>query len=517
MPTITDIPVEVLIDNLLPQIPIRDLLSLAATNRAFTQLAADETFWKRKLQADFNFNGNDTARTSGWKAIYKGLSRPKVFTWGENSHGRLGHGQRGQDVPYPKELHIPGARIVSLVAGGMSFHALDSEGNVWVWGTLNGTDFTLSSDGYSEPGKAAPKPLRLQLSTPTRSISCGRLHSTTLDAAGHIWTFLSWGRPFRLRSPLVDCTTPSSTPAQVECGWAFSAALTHSGEVLVWFPFGGVLAPYVTARNTDMDHEGDKKAQATAEGVVECYQWEVEHDPRALPGLPALPELHGDSSETVLVKIAAMDKCLIGLTNQGHVLKYGELVSETTVGQGRWEYLPEFSEAARVGAQPAFADADLTGLRIMHISANFNTFTAYSTAPVSVVLTGTPATTPDTAPQIVPALQNRAVIAVVLGDYHLGALTAAGTLLTWGAYSRGALGLGDPVDLAIGAPGGFADDVQLAQARQGRRRATPDRVEVPCEVRFDWGEKKRHDTFCFAAAAGGWHTGALVIDLEVRV
>jgi SCF-associated factor 1 len=124
-------------------------------------------------------------------------------------------------------------------------------------------------------------------------------------------------------------------------------------------------------------------------------------------------------------------------------------------------------------------------------------------------------TTADSEPTILPALQNKSVISVVLGDYHNGALTANGKLLTWGNYSRGALGLGDPTTLDVGAPGGFPT-AELLKAAVSRMGGTPPRVEVPTEVRFDHGLKKKIDRFCFAATAAGWHMGALVIDLEVR-
>ena len=82
MPSLSDVPVDVLLDNILPSIPVPDLLRLASTNRFFAILGADDTFWKRKLQDDFNFSGMGTARTSGWKIIYKGLSKPRIYTWG---------------------------------------------------------------------------------------------------------------------------------------------------------------------------------------------------------------------------------------------------------------------------------------------------------------------------------------------------------------------------------------------------------------------------------------------------
>jgi len=77
-----DIPIEVLLDNLLPSLPVPDLLRLGSTNRFFASLCNDDTFWKRKLQQDFNFSDEGTARSTGWKFIYQGLSRPRTYVWG---------------------------------------------------------------------------------------------------------------------------------------------------------------------------------------------------------------------------------------------------------------------------------------------------------------------------------------------------------------------------------------------------------------------------------------------------
>jgi hypothetical protein len=41
---------------------------------------------------------------------------------------------------------------------------------VVVLGTLDGSIYALNSDGFSEPGKTASTPLRLQMPSPTRSI-----------------------------------------------------------------------------------------------------------------------------------------------------------------------------------------------------------------------------------------------------------------------------------------------------------------------------------------------------------
>lgn len=63
-------------------------------------------------------------------------------------------------------------------------------------------------------------------------------------------------------------------------------------------------------------------------------------------------------------------------------------------------------------------------------------FVAYSTGSSSIVLMGNQQTMAESQPTILPELQNKGVISVVLGDYHFGALTATGKLFTWGIYTR---------------------------------------------------------------------------------
>lgn len=224
----------------------------------------------------------------------------------------------------------------------------------------------------------------------------------------------------------------------------------------------------------------------------------------SLPPLPALEETDAEPrGEIKLVKIAGFDGHIVGLTNKGHVVKFKGLDNEQTAAQGRWIYLPKFSEAHALREHSIFSDpeSDLKApesLRITHISANFLTFVAYSN---STVLMGDTDTTEESEPRLIPALQGKNVISIVLGDYHSAALTADGKLYTWGSFSAGALGLGEPE--AIFGRSSFAS-FNIEERS----------VDVPTEVRFDHGIKGRKDRFCLAVAAAGWHTGALVIDLE---
>lgn len=349
--------------------------------------------------------------------------------------------------------------------------------------------------------------------------------------------------------------------------------LTRSGEVFVWWPFDGAMGRAVQQKMRDMDSEGGKRALPSKDGLIPCVTWDLDIIPIRLPAIPDLPELSdtdpdvSKSQNIELIQIAAFDQHIIGLTNRGHVLKYGGLHDDTATPNGRWEYvsslqinnvcmncsyLSSFRYLAKSkGSENIRLSQVQTILRSLmllkpckllmsvvmllfflpemfigiiclnnqQISANFLHFVAYSTNSSSIVLIGDTNATPTTQPKIIPELQHKSVISVVVGDYHNAALTATGKLLTWGGYSNGGLGLGDPLKLEPGTPGAFANDRDLAaaQSRDRMRVPEPPAVSVPTEVRFDHSSKKPRERFCFSVTAAGWHTGALVIDLQVSL
>jgi len=100
----------------------------------------------------------------------------------------------------------------------------------------------------------------------------------------------------------------------------------------------------IAQKMEDMDNEGDKKVLATEDGRIPCTPWDLDITPTQLPSIPSLPELLNtgnpkSSKMTELVQIAAFDNHIVGLTNYGHVLKFGSLNDENGASQGRWEYV----------------------------------------------------------------------------------------------------------------------------------------------------------------------------------
>lgn len=177
--------------------------------------------------------------------------------------------------------------------------------------------------------------------------SCGRLHAMALDSKNQVWTFVNWGRPFRLDTHMLDCSSPETTPIQAESGWAFCSILTQSGDVLVFWPFLGEIDRLCDEENAAMDERGGCQAYPTTDRHVPCVPWSLRADPLRIPHVPELPELNytGLSQEerpkaTTLIKIAAFDNYLIGLTNKGHVLKFGDLSNESSFDKTtRWQYV----------------------------------------------------------------------------------------------------------------------------------------------------------------------------------
>jgi SCF-associated factor 1 len=181
-------------------------------------------------------------------------------------------------------------------------------------------------DGFAQNSKQASRPLRLELPNRIHAISCGRDFTTALDDQGKVWCFNSWGRPFVYQPSSFDPTNPDNTIIQVECGWTFSAALSNSGTVFVWNPLAGAVGKAAAQRDVEFDNEPDetdaKKGMVVGD-VIKCYYWTLEGvEPLRLPELPQLPPLvDGEATRPQLVKIAAGDQFIIGLTDGGHVLK----------------------------------------------------------------------------------------------------------------------------------------------------------------------------------------------------
>ena len=165
-----------------------------------------------------------------------------------------------------------------------------------------------------------------------------------LDTDSAVWAFKNWGEPTRLVSPSLDCSSPETTPIQMECGRAFSAVLTGSGNVYIWGldvgTFGDLYQETIRIHGIRVDIVPDH------EGVIPCRTREFKTDLIKLPALPDLPDLVATGlpeekrrEGTRLIKIAACSSSLVGLTNKGHILKSDAPVGEDSAWT--WHYVSE--------------------------------------------------------------------------------------------------------------------------------------------------------------------------------
>ncbi|KAI0271297.1 regulator of chromosome condensation 1/beta-lactamase-inhibitor protein II [Gloeopeniophorella convolvens] len=507
---LSDIPVEILLHDLFPIASIGGVLRLGCTSKFFASICSDDAFWKGKCRTDFaNLSGTGVfSRKTGWKALYRAFNYPRVFVWGSLDKGTRGIGRdtqfdRNAGFPYPVEVPFPRTRIVSLVTCDRGFQALDSEGSMWVWGTS-----ALTPKDEDDGVNTAYRPHKFVMPNPITAISCTGMQVAVIDSAAQFWTFLSWRDPFRLKSPLLDGNSPETTPLHIACGWSFTAILTHSKDVLVfWWTTSR------PARTRDEDPTGSP--YTTEDYRIFCVPGELTYDPARLPQIPRLPNIEGvqvseepDASDTFIVEIAALELQLIALTNKGHVLKFHDLRSDRhfEVSTREWEYLEQFSEPSRIAqhlpSRVVDSSSSPTFPRINRITARNHFFAAYSTAD-AFILMGTDATRADDPPSSAGRwFPDDVLAAVALDDGHYAALSADGTLRTWGSNAHGALGLGDLARLP-------PDAVQVPEPGSG----APLCVAVPSCVRFGNGALR---TLCVGVTAARSHMGALVVELPVR-
>lgn len=151
MKRIDDLPLDLLLEHLIPLLSLQDLLSFASTCQSLQNLIhSTQSIWRARVQAQYRFPSSATGRLDGFKSLYRKLTKPQLWVWGQASNSRLGLGERrdhqsidqvlvGFDqVPTPLRIKpLESKSLIDLQAGGWSFHALSSHGQIWAWGTMN--------------------------------------------------------------------------------------------------------------------------------------------------------------------------------------------------------------------------------------------------------------------------------------------------------------------------------------------------------------------------------------------
>ncbi|GAK67208.1 RCC1/BLIP-II protein [Moesziomyces antarcticus] len=583
-----ELPLPVVVDNLLPLLSNADLAALRSVSKHAKALVEDEVLWKRKVLADFTFPQHATARMGGWFNLYRGLSNPHVYVWGQLSQGRLGLDLDQLDskivldansihggIPYPVRLTAIGSAstqrtladdagaVVEIVAGGWAFHARTSTGKVWHWGTMHGETFAGPRSSLRDPGSKVDTPQLMHGLPDVQSLSGGRCHAVALSTDHELLEWRAWGSIWKLQNLPESITTPSpaaqhdgltakSNIRQLEAGWSFSAVLTYTSEVWLWYSDWNADE---FQRSYYDGHERESMLHADPPGYGDQKVFPLQVEP------VCLPRIAGEGDAQHIVQIAAGEDFIVALTasgtlhridlhlppptgNEWQAIRQAYALRRDDDGLGgvvhrqrinrlfattaRWEALAGFERPeALQDFDPTWLAGGVAG-RITHISAHFRRFVViipviHGEREDTLVLLGTP---DSVQPEMVPELQARGVIKVVMGDYHYGALTQQGEILTWGAFSKGALGNWPPPWHLASSTSDRTEAEQEGGGWLGNLVPLP-RVLRPSRVPRQTpraGHQDVHDPtqitihprggampFAFDLAFAGWHSSALAM------
>ncbi|CAO3612467.1 unnamed protein product [Cunninghamella blakesleeana] len=430
---------------------------------------------------DFNIPLDASFRQMGWKKLYKHLSDSRVYTWGENSDYRLGldpESSRGvrrffnsYSVATPQEItSLRGKNIVDIAAGGWSFHALDRHGGVWMWGTLEPANYHRRGRRGESELVRQPTKVNLPEGVHIASISCGRSHAIALDRNGDVWHWNNIYRPQKVR--LQPSTPPTEEDnhkiIQVSANWGQSSILTDHGELIV-VPLPGNFPPPTDDNLIPDDLVLDKDTLSKISLSSLGQDDRINRSSTKTTSKLARPVLENDT----IVQIAGMENETLFLS------KFGRIYKANTALHAQLTLSPSLHtvEYIHFGAKENQNEINERNKLNRFISATFRNFAVYTLD--GEVLTGKQDDSFDEYPK---KISNQGICKVSFGDYHFGALTNNGKLLTWGAFSAGAVGHGE-------VPENEKDVV----------------LDYPKEV-----EALSH-MYAFSIGFGGWHSGVLAV------
>jgi E3 ubiquitin-protein ligase HERC2 len=162
----------------------------------------------------------------------------KVFSWGDGEYGQLGHGTN-QSYDRPKMIeYFHGKHIKDIACGSGHSAAVSVNGELFTWG--QGTNGRLGHGDSNNLNK--PKAVKGLEKVRVTCVACSSREAHTL-AAGDNNTLWSWGDGSFGKLGVKDkeysdvpllINTFSSPVIQIECGMHFSVALTKDGKVYTW-------------------------------------------------------------------------------------------------------------------------------------------------------------------------------------------------------------------------------------------------------------------------------------------
>lgn len=114
-----------------------------------------------------------------------------IWTWGENTCGRLGH-LGCEDVLWPRVVEaLQGVEVVQLAVGGAHMVALTGDGCVWTWGEAYYGQCAVSGDAAEEADGETRRPAAIQAqelaSLAVVEVAAGGSHTMVSTEDGQVW------------------------------------------------------------------------------------------------------------------------------------------------------------------------------------------------------------------------------------------------------------------------------------------------------------------------------------------
>jgi len=339
------------------------------------------------------------------------LSNGSVYAWGYNHYGQLGDNTTSSSTNPVQVEGLLSGRVITSIAAGDHTLALSSDGTIYSWG-FNG----VGQLGDNTTSNQLSPVLLVDANNvfPGRkfiAVYAGLYHSATLSNDGEV---IMWG--YNKYGQLGDGTNVSSTvPLLVDTNGVLN------GKKVVQLALGGF---HTVALSDD--------------GLV--FTW----------GRNNLGQLGDNTTETGFVPILVYTGgVLSGLSITQAAAGYSHTVVLSSTGSIYWWGLGVDTVIPNMNLPATLVDPSdaLAGHTVTSVAAATNSSYAFGSDGTLFAWgynvygeLGDGTTTDRSAPGIVPT--NGSVVQVQGGlDYHVLAVTGAGTLIGWGANSYGQLGV----------------------------------------------------------------------------
>ncbi|KAF1938509.1 RCC1/BLIP-II [Clathrospora elynae] len=469
--SLTDLPLDILV-LVFPYLDAKSFLALCSTCKAFQQpsIRLDPAYWSFATRSTFRIPNQPVVQHDGvrWQKMFRRLlTQSHVFTWGSNTHNRLGHSYEERAQPrqhsamsrtllrarparrafnancsFPTEMEDTRSLgvIADMQCGGWSTTLLTAKGSLHTVGVLDGYRVLAASErlqplrfpeGYPSSANDAQY---LEPAIAIRQFSAGRSHILALSDSGKIWSWYHAKKP-ALQVKFADVevkelslkgsSTPSATYGQVAkviAGWSRSSALIHGIGIVVWDP-------------VERDHgdEGSDTMLVMENTEVPKTIYQRIKGNRESDEERALGEEVG-----VVQSYVMLEHFVVFATDNGKVFcgKFGEknkIENIIELRQLRNEKGAPLDVQGSFRSFAVFKNDDVITTDQNYLEACWN---AQQTDPEQADIQGL---------KKIPALQHNDVISVAFGDYHYLALHSNGKITSYGTEigGCGALGLGD--------------------------------------------------------------------------